>query len=136
MSVPSVTEKHQNNYDLYYQNTIQDDASITNNDKIHYCETPRKKNYIIPTISTTNHHSQYVPNTSPSILNLNTPTILLPVGKEYMCFQKDGKNSQSTRCIKSRIMTKVVDFLLSIDPFEQSHVSITATEISRTDHCY
>ena len=33
-SVPSVTDKNQNNYVLYYQNTIQNDASITNNDNI------------------------------------------------------------------------------------------------------
>ena len=33
-SVPSVRDKNQNNYVLYYQNTIQNDASITNNDDI------------------------------------------------------------------------------------------------------
>ena len=33
-SVPSVTDKHQNNPVLYSQNTIQNDATITNNDNI------------------------------------------------------------------------------------------------------
>ena len=42
-SVPSVTDKNQNNSVLYYQNTIQNDAKITNNDNIQYFETARKK---------------------------------------------------------------------------------------------
>ena len=39
-----------------------------------------------------------------------------------MCFQNDGKTSQAARCIKSRIMTKVIDYVLSIDTFEQQCV--------------
>ena len=39
-----------------------------------------------------------------------------------MCFQKDGKTSQAARCIKSRIMTKVIDSVLSIDRFEKQYV--------------
>ena len=38
-SVPSITYKHQNNYVLCSQNTIQNDATITNNDNIQPCET-------------------------------------------------------------------------------------------------
>ena len=79
-SVPSMTDKHQNNYVLYYQNTIQNDATITNNDNTQSCET-KKQNDIIPTISTLNHHSQHITTTSSSRLNLNTPTILPLVGK-------------------------------------------------------
>ena len=33
-SVPSVKDKNKNNYILYYQNTIQNYGSITNNDNI------------------------------------------------------------------------------------------------------
>ena len=117
MSVPSVRDKNQNNYVLYSQNTIQNDANITNNDDIQSCETERKQNFSIPTISTTNHHTQRIANTSSSILNLNTPTIIPLVGKEYICFQKDGKTTQDSRCIKSRIMTRVIDYVLSIDTF-------------------
>ena len=36
-----------------------------------------------------------------------------------MCFQNDGKTSQASRCIKSRIITKVIGYVLSIDTFEQ-----------------
>ena len=42
-----------------------------------------------------------------------------------MCFQKDGKTAQAARCIKSRIMTKVIDYVLSIDKFEQQDVVLT-----------
>ena len=44
------------------------------------------------------------------------------VGKEYMCFQKDGKTAQAARCIKSRIMTKVIDYVISINTFKQQCV--------------
>ena len=54
----------------------------------------------------------------------NTPTILPPVGKEYICFLKEGKSDQADRCIKSRIMTKVIDYVLSIDTFEQQCVGL------------
>ena len=35
---------------------------------------------------------------------------------------KDGKSAQDARCIKSRIMNKVIDYVLSIDTFEQKCV--------------
>ena len=38
MSIPSMTDKHQKNSVLCSQNTIQNDATITNNDDIQYCE--------------------------------------------------------------------------------------------------
>ena len=41
-----------------------------------------------------------------------------------MCFQKDGRTAQTDRCIKSRTMTKVIDFVLSIDTFEKKCVVI------------
>ena len=36
-----------------------------------------------------------------------------------MCFQKDGRTAQDARCIASRIVTKAIDYFLSIDTFEQ-----------------
>ena len=48
--------------------------------------------------------------------------ILPPVGEEYMCFMKEGKSYQAARCIKSSIMTNVIDFVLSIDTLEQQCV--------------
>ena len=71
-----MTDKNQKKSILYSQNTIQNDAIITNNDNIQFCETAKKQNYRIPTILTPNHHSQHIPTTSSGRLNFNTPTIL------------------------------------------------------------
>ena len=56
--------------------------------------------------------------------NLHSTTKLPPVGKEYMCFQFYGKSSQAAKCVKSRIMTNVIDFVLYINTFEQQCVVI------------
>ena len=39
-----------------------------------------------------------------------------------MCFLKEVKSDQATRCIKSSIITKVIDYVLSINKFEQQYV--------------
>ena len=72
----------------------------------------QEKNYSIPTTSNPNHHAQRIGATSASLLNLNTPKSLPPVGKEYMCFQIDSKYSQADKCVKYRIMTKIIDCVL------------------------
>ena len=108
-SVPYVADKHQKHSVLYSQNTTQNDATITKNDDIQSCETAKKQNYSIPTISTPDHHSQLIATTYLSILNLHNPKILPSVRKEYMCFLKEGKTDQAARCIKSRIMTTAID---------------------------
>ena len=36
-----------------------------------------------------------------------------------MCFHNDGKTAQAAEFIKSRIMTKMVDSVISVDTFEQ-----------------
>ena len=53
-------------------------------------------------------------------VKLHTTTKLPPAGKDYLCFQINGKSSQVAKCVKSRIMTKVIDFILYIDTFEQN----------------
>ena len=35
-----------------------------------------------------------------------------------MCFQIDGKSVQSAKCVKSRIMTKMIDCVILIDKYE------------------
>ena len=50
MFVPSETDKHQDNSVLCSQNTIHNDATITNNSDIQSYETPKKQNYSISTI--------------------------------------------------------------------------------------
>ena len=39
-----------------------------------------------------------------------------------MCFLKEGKSDQAARCIKSSIITKVVDYVLSTNIFKQQCV--------------
>ena len=39
-----------------------------------------------------------------------------------MYFHKYGKTAQAAKCIKSRVMTKVIDYVLSINKFEQQCV--------------
>ena len=48
------------------------------------------------------------------------------MGKEYICFQIDGKSAQVDKCVKSRIITKVIDYILSINTFGQKYVMIKA----------
>ena len=54
--------------------------------------------------------------------NLNTTAKLPPAVKDYVCFKIDGKSAQVAKCVKSRIMTKVIDCVISIDIFEQQCV--------------
>ena len=42
---------------------------------------------------------------------------LPPSGKEYLCFQTDGKTTHSVQCAKSRELTKVIDLILDIESF-------------------
>ena len=82
----------------------------------------KKTKLNISTISKPKYHSQCMSSTSPSTSTSNTIMILRPVGKEYMCFMKEGKSDQAARCIKARIITKVIDYVISIDTFEEQCV--------------
>ena len=42
-------------------------------------------------------------------------------GKEYLSFQIYGRYSQAANCVKYRIMTKVINYILSIDTFEKQY---------------
>ena len=57
-------------------------------------------------------------------VKLHTTTELPPSGKEYLCFQINGKSSHAAQCVKSRIVNKDVDSILSIDTSEQQCVVI------------
>ena len=122
-SVPFVIEKKQNNFVLCSQNSIYNDVSISNNNDIQSCETPIKENYSIPTTSTRNHHAQRIDTIYTSILNLHRTMRLPSVGKVYV-FHNDSKTGQAVKCIKSRIITKAIDYFLYIYTFEQQYVVI------------
>ena len=55
-------------------------------------------------------------------VKLHIKAKLSVAGKEYLRFQINGQSSQADNCVKSRIMNKVVDYILSIDTFEQQFV--------------
>ena len=57
-------------------------------------------------------------------VELPKPTQLPPLGKEYLCFQVDNKPPHADRCVKSRVLKKVIDSILSINTFEQQCVVI------------
>ena len=57
-------------------------------------------------------------------VELPKTTHLPPVGKEYFCFQVDNKSPHAAQCVKSRILNKAIDSILSIDTFEQKCVVI------------
>ena len=86
------------------------------------CGRHKGKKYTFPNTSTPKNHAQCISAMPVSLLNLNTPTNLTSVGKEYMCIKIDNKPAQAARCVKPRIMTKVIDCILYIDKFEQQFV--------------
>ena len=49
---------------------------------------------------------------------------LPPAGKEYLCFQINERSSHTAQCVKSRILNKAIDFILSIDTFEKQRILI------------
>ena len=95
---------------------------MKNDYDIQSYEKPRKLNYSIPSTSTPNWHSKRISAMSVCSFNLNTTTKSPPVLKEYMCFHIDGKSSQASNRVKSRIMNEVIDCVISIDTFEQQCV--------------
>ena len=84
----------------------------------HNPEKPKEKVYHSNHFNSKSSHTMYRCHIS-ELLNLHTTKKLTPVDKAYMCFQNDGKTYQATKCIKSMIMTKVFDYVLLIDTFEQ-----------------
>ena len=55
-------------------------------------------------------------------VKVHTTTKLPPASKESLYFQINGKISQDAKCFKSRIITGVIDSILSIVTFEQQCV--------------
>ena len=55
-------------------------------------------------------------------VKLHTTTELPPDGKEYLRFLINGKPSHAAQCVKYRTMNKAINYILSIDTFEQQCV--------------
>ena len=99
-------------------------SEILNIDYIHSCVTPRKQNISFQATSTPPCLTPLI-NTLPlSPVESPKTTQLPPVGKEYLCFQVNIKSSRAAQCVKSRVLNKAINSILSIDKFEQQCVVI------------
>ena len=87
-----------------------------------YLRNTGKKYYSITTNSTTKHYACCISAMPVRSCNLHTTVNLPLVSKEYMYFQIDGKSTQAAKCVKSKIMTKVIDYVISINTFEQKYI--------------
>ena len=75
------------------------------------------KNYCVQATSATTH---LVPlNATIPVLSveLHKTKQFPPAGKEYLCFQINEKSSHAAQCVKSRIMNKDINSILSVDTF-------------------
>ena len=84
----------------------------------------QEKTCIIPTTSNPKHHAQHICDMPVCFFNLHTTMKLPPVGKEYMCFHIYDKSAQAAKCVKSSIIHKVVDYVLSVNTFENKCVML------------
>ena len=109
--------------DNKYITPNKNNNNISNTDYIQYCVTPQKNCSVqdtsTPTYLTPLNATLYI-----AYVKLHTTTKLPPAGKEYLCFQINGKSSQAAKCVKSKIITKFINSILSIDTFEQKYVVI------------
>ena len=113
----SIIDKEKTDSVLCSKNTIQNDLNIKNYDNMQCCETQRKQKYSTSTNSFPKQHEQLISSMSVHSSNLHTTAKLPPVGKYYMCFQIDGKSTQSARCVKYRIITNVIYCVIYINEF-------------------
>ena len=104
--------------------SIQNMVNISNTDDIHSCVTPRKHNISVQVTSTPPHLTPLITTLPFLPIELPKTTHLSPLGKEYLCFQIDNKYPHDAQCVKSRVLNKVIDSILSINTFEQQCVVI------------
>ena len=104
--------------------TKQNKNNILNVYDIHSCVTPRKQNYSVYDTSTLPRMTPL--NTALPIapIELHKTKQLPPAGKEYFCFQINSKSPHAAKCVKSRILNKAIDYILSINTFEKQFVVI------------
>ena len=95
----------------------QDKVNISNRDDIHSCVTPKRHNISVQAKYTPPRLTPLI--TTLPILPVELPktTQLPPLGKEHLCFQFDKKYPHAAQCVKSRLLKKVIDSILSINTF-------------------
>ena len=68
-------------------------------------------------------------------VDLTKTTELPPVGEEYLCFKVNRKSPHAAQCVKSRVLNKAIDSILSIDTFERQCVVIKfMLQLSRLEY--
>ena len=86
------------------------------------CFTTKK--YSVHSTSTTTRLTTLNTTLPIAPIELHKTKQLSPAGKEYMCFQINRRSSHASQCVKSRIMNKINNYILSIETFEQKRVVI------------
>ena len=110
--------------DIEDSTAIQNKKDNSNTDDIHSCATPQKQNYSVQATSTPPHLTPLNTTLPIAPVELHRTNKLHLVGKEYLCFQINGKYPHAAQCDKSRILNKAIGYILSIDTFEQQCVVI------------
>ena len=101
----------------------QNKNNTTNIADTHSCVTPRGE-YSAQDTSTTTGLKPLNATLHIVSVELNTTTKLPPASKLYLCFKIRGRYSHAALCVKSWIINKAIDSILSIDAFEQKCVVI------------
>ena len=106
-------------YQLENENStaIQNRTDISNTYDIHSCVTPQKQNISVHATSTTPWLTPLITTLPIATVELRKTTELPPVGKEYLCLQVNSKSPHAAQCVKSGILNKAIDSILSIDTF-------------------
>ena len=110
--------------DNKYITTNQNKKNTSNIDDIHSCVIEQNINYSVHATSATASLTPFKATIPIVPVELHTTKKLPPAGKEYLCFQIHGRYSHAAQCVKLRITNKSIDYILSIDTFEQQYVVI------------
>ena len=103
---------------------IQNTSEILNNDDIHSCVTPQKQNISVQATSTPPCSTPLINTVPLAPVELPKTTQLPSVGKEYLCLRVNSKYHHAAQCVKSRILNKAIDSILSIETPEKKCVVI------------
>ena len=101
-----------------YITTNKNKNNVSNTDDIHSCVTPWNQNYSVQATSTSTNLKPLNDTLPILYVKLHTTTELPPSGKEYLSFHINSKSSHAAQCVKSRIMNKYIDSILSINTYE------------------
>ena len=71
-----------------------------------------------PSFDTIDHYFTSLP------VELPKTTHLPPLGKEYLCFRVDNKYPHAAQCVKSMVLNKSMNSILSINTFDKQCVLI------------